>query len=92
MIDTVKNLKFHCRRTAARWLVAALVALPGSFLVAQPAAAQDEQEKYDARLEGFTGDVRVENDSTALAWLLLILLTVVVLTPLFKDAKRTHLD
>jgi hypothetical protein len=90
MINIVKNITF-CRRTAARWLVAVLVALPGSLLVVSPAAAQEEKTN-DARLEGFTGDVKVENDSTALVWLFLILLAVVALSPLFKDAKRTHLD
>jgi hypothetical protein len=60
-------------------------------LVVSPAAAQEEKTN-DARLEGFTGDVKVENDSTALVWLFLILLAVVALSPLFKDAKRTHLD
>jgi len=90
MIFTVKTLNF--RRTAARWLIAAVVALPGSLLVSNQAVAQDEEKINDARLEGFNGDVKVENDSTALMWLFLILLAVVALSPLFKDAKRTHLD
>jgi len=92
MIKTVKNLTFRCRRAAVRWLLVALVALPGSLLATHSVYAQDEEKVNDARLEGFVGDVKVENDSTALAWLFLILLTIVALSPLFKDAKRTHLD
>jgi len=90
MIDVVKHLTF--RRTAARWVIAALIAMPGSLWVTHPAAAQEDEEKTDARLEGFSGEVKVENGSTALVWLGFILLTVVALSPLFKDAKRTHLD
>jgi len=93
MIDVVKTFTFRRgRRTAARWLIAALVALPGSLLPSGPAAAQDEDKPTEARLEGFNGDVKVGNDSTALDWLLLILLAIIALSPLFKDAKRTHLD
>jgi hypothetical protein len=91
MIDIVKNLTF-CRRTGVRWLIAAMLALPGSLLIVQPAAAQEEEKTNDARLEGFPGDVKVENDSTALTWLFVILLMAIALSPLFKDAKRTHLD
>lgn len=91
MIYSVKHLTL-CRRATARWILAALIALPGSLLVVRPAAAQDEEKINDARLEGFNGDVKAENDSTALVWLGLILLTIIALSPLFKDAKRTHLD
>jgi hypothetical protein len=91
MISIVKTLTF-CRRAAARWVVVAVVSLLGPLMVAGPAAADDEEKTNDARLEGFSGDVKVENDSTALAWLFLILLGVIALSPLFKDAKRTHLD
>ena len=91
MIVTVKKLTL-CRRTSVRWLVAASLALSGSLLVVAPAAAQEEEKVNDARVEGFERDVKSENDSTALAWLFLIFLTVIALSPLFKDAKRTHLD
>jgi hypothetical protein len=36
--------------------------------------------------------VLVDNDSTALTWLLLVFLGMVTLGVMFKNAKRTHLD
>ena len=91
MIGIVKHLTF-CRRSAVRRLISVMIALSGSLMFVEPAVAQEEEPVTDARLEGFTGDVKVENDSTALAWLFVIFLTAVALSPLFKDAKRTHLD
>jgi len=90
MINTVKKLTL--RRAAALWLLTAAAVFPSSTPVARAANADDEDKINDARLEGFSGDVMVENDSTALVWLGLILLSIVTLSPLFKDAKRTHLD
>ena len=92
MMNAVTGISRRSRRTAACWLVAASLVLPGSLLVAGSAAAPEDEDPTEARLEGFQGDLKVENDSTALAWLFLIFLTVVALSPLFKDAKRTHLD
>ena len=90
-MDTVKSLT-RCRRTISRTLLAALTPMLGLWVgAAAPVAAQEVEIETDARLEGF-GDVHVPNDSTALMWLFFIFLTVVALSPLFKDAKRTHLD
>lgn len=56
-------------------------------------ASEIEMEQWEARLEGFTEPVRLqEPGSTAPYWLLLVGLGVVALIVLFKDAKRTHLD
>ncbi len=63
-----------------------------ALLLAAPVAAQEPEVETDARLEGWPGEVKVENDSTALAWLFFAFLAVIGLSPLFKDAKRTHLD
>jgi hypothetical protein len=56
------------------------------------ALAQEEEVKRDARLEGYSVNVSVPNDSTALMWLLLIFLGVVALSVMFKNARRSHLD
>jgi hypothetical protein len=74
---------------AGRGLALALAAavLPASAL------AQDEAPKNDARLEGYEARVQVESgDSTALTWLLLVFLAMVLMGAMFKNAKRTHLD
>jgi hypothetical protein len=56
------------------------------------ALAQDEAVERDGRLEGYQTKVLVDNDSTALTWLLLVFLGMVTLGVMFKNAKRTHLD
>ena len=63
-----------------------------ALLLPPPALAQEEEIKRDARLEGYPVKVSVENDSTALIWLLLIFLGMVALSAMFKNARRTHLD
>lgn len=64
------------------WLVAPLSAL-----------AQDEdREILDARLEGYPHNVALEGGSTAFTWILFIILALLALGGLFKDARRTHLD
>jgi hypothetical protein len=76
-------------------LVAALVTLSMAFGSPGAAMAQDEEEKPDARLEGYlvNGQVsRVMIDkprSTALTWFGLGILGIGVM---FKGGKRTHLD
>jgi len=52
----------------------------------------EEAQRLEARLEGYTQQVRLTSGSTALTWLLIGFLSVVCLAALFKNAKRTHLD
>jgi hypothetical protein len=63
--------------------------------LANPLAAlgqAEEREIVDARLEGYPQNVTLEGGSTALTWVLFIVLAALALGGLFKDAKRTHLD
>jgi hypothetical protein len=56
-------------------------------------AKEDEETALlEARLEGYTQQVRLEDGGTAMAWMLLGFLGIVALACLFKNAKRTHLD
>ena len=74
------------------WLFRCVVAC---MLLLSPASyAQDEEVVYNPRVEGYAQDknVRVEDGSTALTWLLLIFLGVICVSVTFKNAKRTHLD
>lgn len=61
-----------------------------------------EREPIDARLEGYAEsstpganrplNVTLDTGSTAVTWILTIVLGVLTFGGLFKDAKRTHLD
>lgn len=61
-------------------------------MIAPLTALADDPEPYDARLLGYPQSVQLESGSTALSWLLLVVLGLLVFGVLFKDAKRTHLD
>jgi len=97
MIDSTMNCCAK-RSIRPRWPRRALVAclwactVAATLLAPVAALAQEEEIKRDARLEGYTNNVSVPNDSTALIWLLLIFLGVVALSAMFKNARRTHLD
>ncbi|HEY7089369.1 MAG TPA: hypothetical protein VH518_14830 [Tepidisphaeraceae bacterium] len=82
----------------------ALICVVGILLVLLPTSvvrAQDASDKiYDARLEGYTEGaqnsnsltVTLESSSTALMWLLLVVMAGICVGVMFKNAKRTHLD
>lgn len=67
-------------------------------LLASPMAAlaQRNQESGpeipDARLYGFSPNVVLQSNSTALVWFAFVALAFIALVVLFKNAKRTHLD
>ena len=74
-----------------------LIMACGSLLVllANPLSAlaqEADREILDARLEGYPSNVTLEGGSSALTWILFIVLALLALGGLFKDAKRTHLD
>ncbi|HMB95696.1 MAG TPA: hypothetical protein VKK61_06620, partial [Tepidisphaeraceae bacterium] len=76
-----------------KWLTFLFVAMGILFNPLFALAAEDVDEKlYDARLENYGGNVTLENSSTALIWLLLVVLAAVCVGVMFKNAKRTHLD
>ena len=56
------------------------------------ALADDAPEPYDARMLGYPSSVQLDGGGTALSWIVLVLLGVLTIAVLFKDAKRTHLD
>jgi hypothetical protein len=56
------------------------------------AADDEEKSPIDARVNGYHQSVALEEDNTALTWLLFAFLGVCGLSVLFKNAKRTHLD
>ncbi len=54
-------------------------------------ALADDEKKIDARTINYP-NVNNEPLSTALTWLLMVVVALVALAGLFKSAKRTHLD
>ena len=70
-------------------VVGVLLAAPSVVLAARQ---EVEREMLDARLEGYPANVTLENHSTAMTWVLLVVLGVITFGGLFKDAKRSHLD
>lgn len=56
------------------------------------ARAQDEENYYDARLEGHSDKVTLPGGSTALMWLTLAGLGILCVGVTFKAGKRSHLD
>ena len=94
MIDTMTHVRKTVRRTlraaGARFVLPAVVA---AAACASPALAQEEGIEHDGRLEGYAEKVIIDGgESTALTWLLLVLLGGITLSVMFKNARRTHLD
>jgi heme/copper-type cytochrome/quinol oxidase subunit 2 len=92
MIVAMNPLLLKFGRPLQRMLIAICLAV---VVVATPMtarASEDEPTSYDARIEGYPQKVQLDAGSTALTWLLLIVLGVLSVAVLFKDAKRSHLD
>ena len=77
------------RKFIAVGTLAVVLGLGGAAHAAAP--SEEEAATHDARTEGFPNKVQIEG-STAGTWIIFILVTIVSMTALFKDAKRTHLD
>ena len=75
-----------------RLLSIAVAVLAVVFAVAPVALAQDEDERPDAKMLGYPPNAKLDEGSTALSWILLIFLMVIVMGVMKMDAKRSHLD
>ena len=96
-MTSLQNAKANAkpvRWVPVRWvLLACLWAFTLAAVLAPGVAlAQEEEVERDARLEGYPSKVSLDNDSTALMWILLIFLGAVAMGVMFKNARRTHLD
>ena len=78
------------RLIQAGFALLAMLATPLSALAQR--RGEEEREVIDGRLEGYASNVTLPGGSTGLLWVMFIILTVVGLGAMFKDAKRTHLD
>jgi hypothetical protein len=92
MIAVMNPLLLKLGRPLRRMLIAICLAVAVVTTPMTARAAEDESTSYDARIEGYGQKVQLDAGSTALTWLLLVVLGVLSVAVLFKDAKRTHLD
>jgi hypothetical protein len=76
-----------------RLLSIALTVLALMFTIAPSSAlAQEEGDKLDGKVLGYPPNANLGEGSTALSWILLLGLIVIVLGVMKMDAKRSHLD
>ena len=80
------------QRTVVGWTVGAIAffLMPALALAAKP--TEPDREVIDARFESYAKNVTLDPGSVALTWFLLVVLGIVCLAVMFKDARRTHLD
>jgi hypothetical protein len=64
---------------------------PSALATAGPGKIDDDAH-YDARMQGYDPDVELPSTSGGLCWFMLICFSVVCVSVIFKDAKRSHLD
>jgi len=83
-----------CPRSVKKSAAAFLLAV--SLIACNPHSAmatrEEDIEHYDARVQGYDPTVELQSSSTGMAWMLVIVLGVVCIAVIFKDAKRSHLD
>lgn len=56
------------------------------------ALAQDDEKRIEARVQNYSKPVEVPESSSALTWLLFLLLAAICLSVLLMNPKRSHLD
>lgn len=85
---------FHPLQSIRKYVAASVLALtliscaPHSAL----ASNDDEDEHYDARVQGYDPSVELKAWGAGGSWMLLVLMGVVCVAVIFKDARRSHLD
>jgi hypothetical protein len=89
----MKRMKLRHRtlRLYGTAMTAALPFILPTLALARP--TEDETATLEARLEGYKQTVALADPgSTALSWILLIILAILAVAVMFKDARRSHLD
>ena len=78
------------RRSLVALFIGGAVALSPATALAR--SDDESQPTGDARLEGYQGGAKLDISSTALTWLLLIVLGAACVGVMFINPKRSHLD
>ena len=78
-----------------KWLIGSLAAVV-LMTGAAPALARTQEDEETAlkegRLEGYGEVVALPSAGSGLLWMMFMLMSVVMIAVLFKNAKRSHLD
>lgn len=91
MISLMKRSAATIRSIVRRFVV--VVALSAcSLLPVSAARAEDEKGPTEARLENYPTKVTLEESSSALTWVIFLVLAGLTVGVMFKNANRTHLD
>jgi hypothetical protein len=94
MLSMLSHYSNRPMRSTRKYLAGLLLAI--SVISCTPhstyAKSDEDVEHYDARVQGFDPDVEQKSSGTGGCWMLMILMGVVCVSVIFKDAKRTHLD
>ncbi len=69
-----------------------LVLLLTVALAPLSALADDAPKSYDGRLDDYGQTVTLDSNGTALTYFLFVILGLVCLGAMFKNARRSHLD
>jgi hypothetical protein len=78
-----------------KWRRAAIcVAMACLAMPLAPARADDSEESYDARTQGYDTGIKTQMDDsgTVGAWFVFVPLSLLALGVMFKNANRSHLD
>jgi hypothetical protein len=74
------------------WLACLVLGIGVMLVPVGARAADDDEERIEARIQMYPKSVTTEKGSTALTWMLLFFLAIICVSVMFKNAKRTHLD
>lgn len=85
-----KRRKPSWLRSRAITACCGLALVLGSPALAHADGTQDED--IDARLAGYTQNVKLEKSGVAVTWMLYAVLAVIGVAVLFKNPNRSHLD
>jgi hypothetical protein len=84
----IEMMKRRWLTPICKWVAIVMLAFSPATALAQ----EEDENMYDARLEGYAGNVALPQKSSGLTWVLFLVLTMIAAGGLFKDAKRSHLD
>lgn len=80
----IRRMKW--RKRIASGVLAVMLACSG---VARAASDEGTADPHDARTEGYDHSVQVDG-STSLLWIAFIFLSIISMSALFKDSKRSR--
>lgn len=77
------------RKLIATGVLASTLAFGGSAQAAS--SSSDSDNLHDARTEGYESPVQIDGN-TSMLWIMFILLSIVAMSALFKDSRRSRTE